>query len=119
MFHFAAHLNDRLIFRDFPVFNRLPKLWQEISNLKFGVNIGDESRRDGGISGNFKMIKIDTPAAYYKQLKLPVDTGSMIMIDWLFHADTTEEQAHKCVISTRQFLGKAARRCNVTNRFKL
>jgi hypothetical protein len=105
MFHFAAHLNDRLIFRDFPQFSRLSKFLQEISTLKFGVTIGEESRREGGISGNFKMIKIDTPAAYFKQLKVAPDCGTVLMVDWLFHSDTTEEDAHRCAISTRQFLG--------------
>jgi hypothetical protein len=108
MFHFAAHLNDRLIFRDFPQFSRLSKFLQEISTLKFGVTIGEESRREGGISGNFKMIKIDTPAAYFKQLKVAPDCGTVLMVDWLFHSDTTEEDAHRCAISTRQFLGAVA-----------
>jgi hypothetical protein len=108
MFHFAAHLNDRLIFRDFPQFSRLSKFLQEISTLKFGVTIGEESRREGGISGNFKMIKIDTPAAYFKQLKVAPDCGTVLMVDWLFHSDTTEEDAHRCAISTRQFLGMVA-----------
>lgn len=40
MFHFAAHLNDRLVFRDFGPFSRLSKAQQEVSTLKFGVNIG-------------------------------------------------------------------------------
>lgn len=40
MFHFAAHLNDRLVFRDFGPFQRLSKALQEVSTIKFGVNIG-------------------------------------------------------------------------------
>jgi hypothetical protein len=106
MFNFAAHLNDRMVFRDFPQVARMPKALQEISNLKFGFNIGDESRREGGISGSFKMIKIDTPPAYFKQLKVPTDSGSILMIDWLFHSDTTEEQGNKCASCVRQFLGE-------------
>lgn len=43
---------------------------QEISNLKFGLTVGDEARRDGGLSGSFKLIKVDTPAAYFKNLKV-------------------------------------------------
>ena len=105
MFHFAAHINDRLIFRDFPPISRVSKVLQEISNFKFGLSIGDESRREGGISGNFKLIKIDTPSVYFKQLKVPSDSGTVLMIDWVFHADTTEEEAHRCAVSTRQFLG--------------
>lgn len=105
MFHFAAHLNDRLVFREYPPFSRLSKHLQEVSSLKFGVVIGEESRREGGISGNFKLLKIDTPGVYFKQLKVPPDSGSVLMVDWLFHADTTEEDAHRCAITTRQFLG--------------
>lgn len=51
------------------------------------------------------MIKIDTPSAYFKTLKVATDSGTVIMLDWLFHADTTEEQGARCAIAVRQFLG--------------
>ena len=107
MFHFAAHLNDRLAFRDFPPSNRLPKTLQEVSTIKLGLNIGDEGRRDGGISGSFKMIKLDTPSGYFKQLKLPTDTGTMLMLDLLFHTDTSQEEGHRCAMAVKQFLGQS------------
>jgi hypothetical protein len=106
MYHFAAHLNDRLVFRDFGMLSRVPKVLQEVSTMKFGVNIGDESRRDGGLSGNFKLIKMDNPGAYYKQLKVAVDSGTVIVMDWLFHTDTTDEQGTRAAQVTRQFLSK-------------
>jgi hypothetical protein len=106
MYHFAAHLNDRLVFRDFGMLSRIPKVLQEVSTMKFGVNIGDESRRDGGLSGNFKLIKMDNPGAYYKQLKVAVDSGTVIVMDWLFHTDTTDEQGTRAAQVTRQFLSK-------------
>lgn len=86
---------------------------QEISNLKFGLNIGDETRRDGGLSGSFKLIKIDTPAAYFRNLKVAADCGSVLILDWLFHADTTEEEAAGCANSVRQFLGEYLWCCGV------
>lgn len=51
---------------------RYAQVLQEISNFKFGLSVGDESRRDGGLSGSFKLIKVDTPAAYFKNLKVVV-----------------------------------------------
>ena len=89
----------------------IPQVLQEISNLKFGLNIGDEARRDGGLSGSFKLIKIDTPAAYFRNLKVAADCGSVLILDWLFHADTSEEEAAGCANCVRQFLGKCMSMC--------
>mmetsp|Transcript_25616 Transcript_25616/g.56689 ORF Transcript_25616/g.56689 Transcript_25616/m.56689 type:complete len:482 (-) Transcript_25616:1182-2627(-) len=105
MFLFAAHINDRLVFRDFPVINRVPKAEQEVSNLKFSVMVGDEDRRDGGLSGSFKLIKLDNTQAVFKQLHLSPDSGSALIIDLLFHSDTDEEDGMKCVQCLRQYLG--------------
>ena len=33
------------------------------------------------------------------------DCGTVLMMDWLFHVDTTEEEAKACALSVRQFLG--------------
>ena len=105
MFQFAAHLNDRLVFRDFGLLNKIPKTMLEVHTLKFGASIGDEQRREGGLSGSFKLVKVDNPSAYFGQLKVPTDSGSALMIDWLFHSDITEEAGGKCAQLVRQFLG--------------
>lgn len=37
--------------------------------------------------------------------QVAADCGSVLMLDWLFHVDTTEEEAKACALSVRQFLG--------------
>mmetsp|Transcript_746 Transcript_746/g.1286 ORF Transcript_746/g.1286 Transcript_746/m.1286 type:complete len:822 (-) Transcript_746:261-2726(-) len=104
MFFFGAHINDRLVFRDFPPLNKVPKSQQEITNLRFNVMVGDESRREGGLCGSFKLTKVDNTAAVFRNLHVHTDSGSVLVIDLLFHADTTEDEGVKCVQMLRQFL---------------
>ena len=42
-------MNDRLAFRDFAPFNKLPKWMIDISTVKCAVLVGDEDDRDGGM----------------------------------------------------------------------
>ena len=38
-------------------------------------------------------------------MQVASDCGTVLMMDWLFHVDTTEEEAKACALSVRQFLG--------------
>eukprot|EP01034_Spumella_vulgaris_P026911 gene26911-33559_t len=91
MFNFAAHMNDRLVFRDFIPVLKHSVLLKETSMLKFGLLIGEETAREGGISGTFKLIKTDQPEQVLKKYRLPTDAGSTIIIDFLYHLDVTED----------------------------
>lgn len=41
VFNFAAHMNDRLIFRDFAMLSKLPAVLKDNSMMKFGLLIGE------------------------------------------------------------------------------
>lgn len=106
MYHFAAHINDRLVFRDFVPLTKATnsKSLLDVCTLKIGLSIGDDNRRDGGLSGSFKLIKVDNPSQMFKQLKLSPDSGSALLIDLLYREKTSSKDMDRCVTLLRQFL---------------
>ena len=107
MYNFAAHINDRLVFRDFMPLTKATnskKSLLDVCTLKVGLSIGDDNRRDGGLSGSFKLIKVDNPSQMFKQLKLSPDSGSALLIDLLYREKTPSKDMDRCVTLLRQFL---------------
>lgn len=104
MFTYAGHMNDRLVFRDFPIPFRLSKVNQEVSTLKFGISVGDEDRREGGMSFNWKMIKMDTPAQVLKKFRLPHECGFAGLVEFLLNDTASEDAAIRLAQLTKQFL---------------
>lgn len=104
VYNFAVHMNDRLTFRDFTNSARMPRQWNEVSTLKWGILIGDEANRDGGLSGNWKLTKIESPEQLLKKLKLPTDSGSTLIFDFLYHKDVQEKDEARCVETLRYFI---------------
>ena len=61
-------------------------------------------RREGGISGAFKLIKVDNPPQLFKKMQFSSDSGSILVIDLLYHVGTTSSEMERCASSLRQFL---------------
>jgi hypothetical protein len=104
MFVYAGHMNDRLVFRDFREPGKLFRADQEISTMKFGLSIGDDAQREGGLGMNWKVVKVDQPEQLLKGLRLPHECGCAIMIDFLFNIQCTEDAGKRTAQLTKQFL---------------
>eukprot|EP01038_Epipyxis_sp_PR26KG_P013004 gene13004-17434_t len=104
LFDFATHMNDRLLFRDFRPLAKATNDMLDISTLKMGISIGDDHKRDFGLSASWKLLKLESPDQLLKKLKLPVDSGTTIMLDIQITSDASEELVNQCAIQLKLFL---------------
>ena len=76
LFNFAAHINDRLLLRDFLPLTKLSKYLQDIFTMKWTVDIGNLelnpiSNTPNGFSCNWKLLKLDNPDILFKSYGIP------------------------------------------------
>lgn len=119
LFHFAGHMNDRLIFRDFPSINKCSKLLQEACTLKYSIQIGgtggnimrandededDEGNSSGGFSFNWKLMKMENAETLMKKVNIPTSCGSVFYMDLLFRENVTPAKQQEVGENLKKFL---------------
>lgn len=86
IFAFGAHCNDRLIFRDFPMYQKLLRRLQQVFTYKWICTVNSTESAGAalqGVGASLKLMRVDNLEATVKALNAPTGCSTILYVDLL------------------------------------
>eukprot|EP00981_Chlorochromonas_danica_P006986 scaffold1510_cov176-Ochromonas_danica.AAC.6 len=97
IFSFGAHCNDRLIFRDFPMYQKLLRRLQQVFTYKWICTVNSAESAGAslqGVGASLKLMRVDNLEATVKALNAPAGCGTILYVDLLLRQYNKESSGH-------------------------